>query len=409
MFLVAWLAARHGTPGQPWHPLGAPFPFLGDLLENVPTFRLVHTPAFWTGSKAPALAYPPFGGLVLWLFYATGHPRLLYLALASAYLLPACWLVRRALLERGLAPWTALLFPLTVAAASFPIEGLLQRGNLELVLWTFAGSGVWLFLRGHEHGAAVFWGCAAAIKLYPILLVLLFWQRRRLGPALVCVASFASATAASLLALGPSLRSAWVGWLGNLSAYQHKRAAYWTLNELAENHSFFSWIKTAAMVAHHGVDGLILPYYLCGGLLFALLFFLRLGRLPVANQLLGITACMLLLPSVSAFYTLVHLYAPLLLLIVLALRSHRARVEIEGLRLTILLFVPVFACYAVFTFREVLLFGGLVQGGCLVVLLLCAAEYPFALPAPGLPGALRQPPGDVQSLPGAFPGERFDL
>ena len=385
MFLIAWLTARASVPHEGWRPLGAPFPFLGDLLENAPTFRLVHTQAFWHGALAPAIAYPPFGGVVLGLFYASGHPGLLYMSLGLSSLLPACWLVRRALLERGIQTWTATLFPLTIAAASFPIEGLLQRGNLELVVWILAGLGAWMFLRGHEHRAAIFWGLAAAVKLYPIVLLILFWPRRRFRPALLGVASFLVATAGSLLYLGPTLRSAWLGWTGDLFGYQHKRAAFWNLTELAENHSFFTWVKAVAIVAHHPPDGLIPTYYVCGGLLFGLLYFGRLGKLPVPNQLLGVTAFMLLLPTISAFYTLVHLYAPLLVLIFLALEADRARVRVPGLNFSILLFVPICACYTLFTFRSVLLFGGLLQGGCLVVLLLCSLEYAFTLPLPMIP------------------------
>ncbi len=381
MLLVAWLAAA-GVPGERWHPLGAPFPFLGDLVENISTFRLVHTQAFWTNPLAPPIAYPPFGGLVLELFYTSGHPRLLYLALALVGLSLASYLVRRALLARGVHPRTATLFPLTLAAVGFPIEGLLQRGNLELVLWIFAALGIWMFQRGHEHGAALCWGLAAAVKLYPILFLLLFWQPRRLRPALLGLASFFIATCGALLYLGPTFRSALLGWLGTLSAYQHKRAAYWTLNELAENHSFFLWVKVGAMIVHSPIGGLILTYYLCGGLLFALIFFGRLSKLPLPNQLLGLTSFMLLLPTISAFYTFVHLYAPLLLLVFLALDADRAKLRVPGLSVCILLLVPIFACYTLFTFRSALLFGGFVQSACLVLLLLCSLQYVFALPDP---------------------------
>ena len=74
---------------------------------------------------------------------------------------------------------TATLFPLTVALVSFPIAGLVQRGNIELFLWIFAAAGTWAFLRGHENAAAVLWGLAAAMKLFPIVLLVLLLPRRR--------------------------------------------------------------------------------------------------------------------------------------------------------------------------------------------------------------------------------------
>ncbi len=379
MFFVAWLASR-GVRGQGWHPLGAPSPFLGDLLENQVTFRLVHTQAFWGSPLAPTIAYPPFGGVMLGLFYATGYPSAAYILFACFGLVVATLLTRRALIAHGIDRRAATLFPLTIAAVSFPIEGLLQRGNLELMIWAFAALGTWMFLRGHQHRAAIFWGLAAAIKFYPIIFLVLFWPRRHLRAALLGVASFLVATGGALLYLGPTLRSAWFGWLGDFSAYQHKRAAYWTINELAENHSFFMWVKTVAIIAGHGVDGLMLPYYFLGGLLFVAIFVGRLSKLPIANQLLGVTTFMLLLPAISAFYTLVHLYAPLLVLVFLMLKADRAQTPIPGLSVSMLLFLPLFASYTLFTFRGMLLFGGLIHSACLAVLLLCSLHFRFSLP-----------------------------
>lgn len=364
-----------------WDPLGDPL--FSDLLENMPTLRVVHTSAFWAGGiLTPSVAYPPFGAVLLGLLYATGRPSAVYVTLAAAWLLLAAWGIRRALLAQGIRPWTATLFPLTVAAVSFPIEGLIQRGNIELLLWIFAASGVWLFLRGHNRSAAILFALAAAAKIYPIIFLVLFWPRRQYRAFALGLSCFAAISLSSMAWLGPSLRMAWAGSLRNVFGYQGKRVGEWNLHELAENHSFFTWVKTVAVVSGHSAAHLTLPYYACGAVIFAALFFGRLSRLPVANQLLGVSTFMVLLPPVSYFYTLVHLYAPWLVLVLLAIRAARARVRIAGLSLTILLFVPVFACFTLFTFTRLLLFGGLMQCTCLVILLLCAALFPFAEPPP---------------------------
>jgi hypothetical protein len=70
---------------------------------------------------------------------------------------------------------------------------------------------------------------------------------------------------------------------------------------------------------------------------------------------------MVMLPPISYFYTLVHLYAPFLMLMFLAIRAERAGVRIPGLTGAILLFVPIFASFTIFTYPRALLFGGLVQ------------------------------------------------
>src|SRR6202012_1108691 len=123
-------------------------------------------------------------------------------------------------------------------------------------------------------------------------------------------------------------------------------------------------------------------YYALGALVFAFAFFQRLWKMPMANQLLAVTAFMLLLPPVSYFYTLVHLYSPWLVLVFVAVRADRAGVRIPGLQTTILLFAPLFASFMLFTYPKVILFGGLIQGGMLVVLFLCAVTFPFVEPAP---------------------------
>jgi hypothetical protein len=103
--------------------------------------------------------------------------------------------------------------------------------------------------------------------------------------------------------------------------------------------------------------------------------------MPVTNQVLVVTAFMVMLPPISYFYTLVHLYAPFLMLVFLAIRAERAGVRIPGLPGTILLFVPIFAAFTIFTYPRALLFGGLIQALMLMSLLLCAVQFPFSTEA----------------------------
>ena len=105
--------------------------------------------------------------------------------------------------------------------------------------------------------------------------------------------------------------------------------------------------------------------------------------MPVANQLLGVSIFMLTLPTISYFHTLVNLYAPLLVLFFIAIRAERAGVKIRGLSTTILLFVPLFASFQLFTFPTVFLFCGMVQAVLLLVLFLHAVQYPSAEPVEG--------------------------
>jgi hypothetical protein len=376
MLIVACIERALGYSHFHYNPLGGAR--YEDLMEFPPVFRMVHTAAFFDGVGGSRVAYPPLGAAIYALLYATGHAIGVYLAAAALWLAAGVWGVWRALVRRGIAASPATLFPITVLLASFPIAGLLVRGNIELFLWMLAATGVWLFLRGHDDTAAVLWGLAAAAKLYPIIFLALLLPRGRWRAFAVGLATFAGATAASLAWLGPTMGIALRGSLRNVFGYQGVRVSQWSLHELMANHSVFGLAKLAAMLSGIPLARLTLPYYACGAVVMGAAFFGRLWRMPVANQLLGVTAFMLMLPPVSYFYTLVHLYAPLAVLLLAGVDAERMGVKVAGLRLTLLLFLPLLATFMLFTFPRVFLFGGLVQAALLVWLFGCALRFPLA-------------------------------
>jgi hypothetical protein len=106
-------------------------------------------------------------------------------------------------------------------------------------------------------------------------------------------------------------------------------------------------------------------------------YFGKLWKMPVANLLLAVSTFMVMFPPISYYHALVHMYAPLAVLAWVALRAERAGARVPGLQGTILLFVPLFSAFTLFTFRTVLLFCGLVQAIVLVMIFFCALEFPF--------------------------------
>ena len=58
-----------------------------DLTEYLPTYRMLHTAAFFVASLAtPPVAYPPFGAVMYAVDYGSGHPIGFYLATALVWL-----------------------------------------------------------------------------------------------------------------------------------------------------------------------------------------------------------------------------------------------------------------------------------------------------------------------------------
>jgi len=377
MLLVSYIEYRMGFKQPHYNPLGGDR--YQDLMEFWPAYKPLHSAAFFGANGYSHVAYPPFGAAIYALVYGTGHPVVFYLGTAAVWLAAGVWGVRRELIAQGIGRVTATLFPLTVALVGFPIAGLLQRGNIELFLWVIAATGTWAFLRGRENGAAVLWGMAAAIKMYPVLLLALLLPRRRWRALAVGAGSMVATTLLSAAWLGPTMTAALRGALRNTFGYQAVRASQWTLHELMANHTAFDLAKFGALLTGVPLAKLMLPYYACGALMMGLAFFGKLWKMPVANQLLAVTAFMVMLPPVSYFYSLVHLYAPWLVLVFVAIHAQKAGVDAQGLKLTMLLFVGLFASFMLFSFPRVYLYGGLVQGGMLAMLFLCALQYPLGV------------------------------
>jgi hypothetical protein len=376
MFLVDYLEYRAGWAWSTRDPLSDKL--FGDLLEYVPTFHCLHHSEFFVGTAAHhAVAYPPFGVALLAFVYGTGHPVLCWLLIVGVAMAVGVWKALQLIVARGVNRFVAALFLVTTAVMSFPIEGLVQRANVELFVWIFVALGCWMFLRGRDDAAAVLWGLAAATKLYPVILFALFLGGKR-GRAfsVACLAAIGS-TVAAMAFIGPTITTVWRGSIEGIFGYQGIRGAEWSMHELAANHSLFLWFKLWAAMVHVSSAALTKPYLVIGGALFAAVYFGRVRRMPLTNQLLIVMIFMVTLPQVSYFYTLVQLYVPWFLLVLLAIDAERNGTHVDGLSVTILLFVPVFAAFTIFNFRHALLFGGLVQSFVLGVILLRGLNFSF--------------------------------
>jgi hypothetical protein len=386
-FVVGWLKYRAGQSVYNWDPLSDPL--FGDLMEYPGTYQLLHSAAFffnvagkpWPYPLYSPVAYPPFAAVVMAPMYAFPIPELFYLIVSGAWLALLVGWIARQLARAGTATTTAILLPFSLVAICFPIERMLHQGNIEVVLWMFTALGLLAFLRGHDDLAAALWGLAAAMKLFPLVLLILLLPRHRWRAIAVGVGTFASATLLSLWWLGPSIRVAWQGTLQNVFGYEGTRTAEFSLRELVANHSLVDLAKLVAMIAHYPLNKLTLPYFACGAVVLGAAFFGKLWKMPVANQVLGVSTFMVMFPPISYYHALVHMISPLILLGGIALRAQRNGTKVPGLRGTILLFVPLFVPFTVLTYPKVLLYCGMLQSLVLLMLFFAALEYPLALEA----------------------------
>ncbi|HVG26709.1 MAG TPA: glycosyltransferase family 87 protein [Acidobacteriaceae bacterium] len=373
----------HGDPqaySSPFiHKAADPFT---DLRTYTARFRLFHTPAFFAPSsdyRLPYFAYPATASLVYWLFYHLPHTTLMYLALATAWICALTVGLASVLARQGwprLAAWSAAVL---TAALSFPLDFMLERGNIELVVWMLLFVGLFCWLRGRSSLAAAFLGAAAAIKWVPIVFCGVLFRRRTLSSFALAVLSVVAITAFALWFAGPSMVSAFHGFNGTVSSFQANYSAVVRSEEIGLDHSLFALVKVLGLAAHREISAWLPRYYLLAGSVALGLFLFRAVHLPILNRLLFLTTMALLLPPTSAAYTLVYLYAPWLLLVLASLHMDRAPEIATQYRLSVLLlcFVPLLAPFSLFVVHGQR-YGGQVQTVALLVLLVLALCWPVS-------------------------------
>jgi hypothetical protein len=318
LWVTCAMVHRHG-----YDPLAKPLldSPLTDITVYAQRFELYRTPAFFEKSSDPKVstfAYPPAAALIYYFFYKIiPHSRYLYVglsALVSLVTIGSLWLLGVRFLR---SPFRSGLFIATSLLFSFPFLFLIQRGNIELIVWSVIAIGILAYFRGALYLAAVLFGIAASVKLYPVLLLGLFLSRRKIayGPFLAGLASCAVVTLFALWFSGPSLGYAAHGFAAGVAGFQGGYVKQIRFTEIGFDHSLFSPIKLLAIGHNVSPASLTRPYYLIAGLLMAAVFFLRVRTLPSLNQLVFLVTAMILFPPVSYEYTFVHLYLPLLLLL----------------------------------------------------------------------------------------------
>jgi hypothetical protein len=346
-------------------------PSFEDVLVYKGRFTVYHSARFFTSRAFSAFAYPAGAAPIYEAIYKTPDPVLTYQLLAALTTLAAL-----------AAAWTFLrrrnatrLFP-PLLLLSFPLVFLIQRANIEIVLWIVIALGILSYRRGLGILAAVLFGIAAAVKLYPIFLLGLFLKRRRELPLFaIGIIVFLVTMSAAIAHAGPTFSVAANGFFNGVSHFQDHYVDTVSRTELAFDHCLFSPFKYLAFTNHVSPAPWRHTYYIVAGLL-ALLLFLRVRTFPFLNRILFLITAMVSLPPVSFNYTLVHLYVPLFLLLgaLLTLRTRPPATAFVAFMLLLFLMLPL-GSLSVFTSIPT----GPMQSCALLALILTCALIPWHL------------------------------
>jgi hypothetical protein len=286
------------------------------------------------------------------------HPLRAYLIFVLlSFLLATCFFslrVRRATSKKlpQIAIWLTLLL-------GFPLQFLIDRGNIEAVIWLLILLGVVAFARNRMLISAILWSLAASMKIFPGLLFVLFLARRKFGTFVVALAATAAFSLLALAGIGPTIHQAAAegsksaGLLMDNYIIQHDNGVF--------DHSLFQAIKhgiyAAEKVQKHPTSVPLvirtLPanrialrvYNIVIPLAALLLYWFRLRRLPLLNQFIAYIVLCVLLPYTSGEYTLVHMYtawAAFLLFLLDDVATGRIRIPAKAIR------VILFSCAVIF-------------------------------------------------------------
>jgi hypothetical protein len=291
----------------------------------------------------------------------------------------------------------------------FPLASLIDRGNIEAVIWVLILLGIVAYTRNRMLVSALLWSTAASMKVFPGLLFVLFLARRKFGTFALAIIATAAFSLLALAGIGPTIRQA---------AADNSKSADFLLNRfiLIRNasgfdHSLFNLAKQVIYVnawAHKNVNDQLAPdtkaantiafrlYNIAVPLGALLLYWFRLRRMPILNQFMAYLVLCVLLPYVSSEYTLIHVYlvwGAFLLFLLTDVTSGSIRIPARTI------FMILFSCAVVFaplTYLQIenragrtLPFGSQVKTVFLALILWTVVRTP-------MPSSLF---GDLQTLP----------
>ena len=305
--------------------------------------------------------YPyPVPSIYAYLFFLRvfHHPIAAYLIFAVlSFFIPICFLSLR--VKRMGAGWVTQVELWFTFLFGFPLLFLLERGNIEAVIWLFILMGMVAYTRNHLITSAVLWAIAASMKITPGLLFLLFLTKRKYSIFALAVAATVTFSLLALARVGPTIRQA---------ASDNAKAEPFIVNEFILvrggqfDVSLFGGTKQVIALYdfEHKTDrSKHLPqispgsrealqlYNIVVPLGALLLYWFRLRHLPLLNQCIAYIVLSILLPQVSYEYKLVQMYlawGAFLLFLLTDVATDRVKISAKSIHTVLLscavIFVP---------------------------------------------------------------------
>jgi hypothetical protein len=371
------------------------YPFLAmkqtfwDFILYVPNFRNFHHSDFFLGFP---FLYPAPVAVAYEMFFYFSHPLRLFVGFILLSFLLSGILLGRALVRRGAGSGPTAIFITCSLLLAYPLWFDLKQGNIEICVWVALTVGVWTFLKGRNYSSAVCFGIAGSMKIFPFVYLGLLLSRRRYREAAFAVLVALVVTIVSLWLLGNDIVGTWRHVQSGVDQFRIIYILHYRPYEIGFDHSLFAVYKR--LVPGLRQPELLRPvltlYLAVAAVSGVILYFAKIRRLPLINQVVCLCVASILLPPVSGDYTLMHLYVPWGLLVLFAQGQWSTKNNVPGLTAAFVCFAVLMAPESEFIYHTVR-FGGQIKAVTLIALMYIALKYPFENSEPA---SMRQlPPG----------------
>ena len=370
-----------------WRSLGYGLPYSAayyfvpnDLFQDFqafrPRFRLFGTPAFFTNFPYDFAMYPAPLLFPIAAFMRNQHPIRVFLVFTISAVLACSCMFYKAIRSTGLQAASACLFTAVTLITAYPVFFMLQRGNLEVLVWVPVMLGLVLFSRQKYLWSAALFGIATAFKLYPVIFLSLFVTRRLVRETVLSIVTACGLTLIALWKLGPSIPEAF-RWNGiQLQAFgKYFAASNWALGY---DHSFFALVKIFTLSHHPDLTPYVRVYTISVAAVGLLLFVSVLWRIPTLNQVVVLSVLSVTMPPVSYDYTLLTLYAALAMICMLAIKAEQSKHRVKSLYTQLVLFAIVLTPESFFIVDGAR-YAGQLRTVCLFASVLLALAYPLEM------------------------------
>ncbi len=219
----------------------------------------------------------------------------------------------------------SLLLCFAITTLSYPFFFAIDRGNFEIFVFVFLLIFVFLYQKQRYWSAAIILGFAAALKIYPLIFVILFLKDKKFKEVIISMFVMIGLTLFSLAMFEG-------GFITNLKYL-------WNFSNINNNWLFISFtsldegtyvqrgvsLLTLIKVVFHQLQ-IPVSEILSQKFILIYLVFVSMATLLIVYYVIWIentlwknlallTVCMLVLPTLSADYKLLHMYLPLFIFI----------------------------------------------------------------------------------------------